>query len=201
MVSQSKDITILQGKTFSMVVQWQTTPLIYKAISGITRAAPPVLTVASHGAPDGWPAAVIGAGGMTQINAKNWPLRASDFKPITSLGASSLSFNDRSSERYTAYTSGGYLVYYTPVSLSGFTARMQIRESVESTTTLLSLTTENSRIALDNTAKTITLTISATDTAALDFSTGVYDLELVSGGGVVTELLNGNVLLDTEVTR
>jgi hypothetical protein len=56
-------------------------------------------------------------------------------------------------------------------------------------------------IALDDTVKTILLTISATDTAALTFLAGVYDLELVSGSGVVTQILKGNITVDTEVTR
>jgi hypothetical protein len=56
-------------------------------------------------------------------------------------------------------------------------------------------------IVLDDTAKTITVTISAADTAAYDFTTGVYDLELVSSGGVVTQLLAGNVTVGSEVTR
>ncbi|MBK7842063.1 MAG: hypothetical protein IPJ49_31200 [Candidatus Obscuribacter sp.] len=41
---------------------------------------------------------------------------------------------------------------------------------------------------VDDATKTITLTISATDTAALTAKKGVADLELVSSGGVVTKL-------------
>jgi hypothetical protein len=88
-----------------------------------------------------------------------------------------------------------------PVSLTGYTARMQVRATLESASTLVELTTANSRIALGGTAGTITLTISATDTAALTAGRGVYDLELVSGSGIVTRLLQGVCTISRNVTR
>jgi hypothetical protein len=88
-----------------------------------------------------------------------------------------------------------------PVSLTGYTARMQVRATLESASTLVELTTANGRIALGGAAGTITLTISATDTAALTSGRGVYDLELVSGSGIVTRLLQGVATISRNVTR
>jgi hypothetical protein len=87
------------------------------------------------------------------------------------------------------------------VNLTGYTARMQVRATLESASTLVELTTANSRIALGGTAGTISLTISATDTAALTSGRGVYDLELVSGSGIVTRLLQGVATISRNVTR
>ncbi len=87
------------------------------------------------------------------------------------------------------------------VNLTGYTARMQVRSTLESATTIVELTTANSRIALGGAAGTITLTISATDTAALTAGRGVYDLELVSGSGIVTRLLQGVATISRNVTR
>ena len=87
------------------------------------------------------------------------------------------------------------------VNLTGYTARLQVREEVESATPFLTLTTENGGIALGGAAGTITLTVTATATAALTASKGVYDLELISGGGVITRLLEGLVVIKKEVTR
>jgi hypothetical protein len=78
---------------------------------------------------------------------------------------------------------------------------MQVRATLESASTLVELTTENSRIALGGTAGTITLTIAAADTAALTSGRGVYDLELVSGAGIVTRLLQGVATISRNVTR
>lgn len=87
------------------------------------------------------------------------------------------------------------------VDLTGYTARMQIRPEASSSTTTLSLTTENSRIALGGSAGTITLTIAATDTAGITAGNYVYDLELVSGAGIVTRLVMGAYTVRPEVTR
>jgi hypothetical protein len=87
------------------------------------------------------------------------------------------------------------------INLTGYTARMQVRATLEAASTLVELTTANSRIALGGTAGTISLTISATDTAALTSGRGVYDLELVSGSGIVTRLLQGVATISRNVTR
>lgn len=88
--------------------------------------------------------------------------------------------------------------------LTGYTARMHIRETVEAANTVITLTTANSRITLGSNAATkgqVTLTISAADTANLVPAIYVYDLELVSGGGVVDRLIEGNFVVKAEVTR
>lgn len=86
------------------------------------------------------------------------------------------------------------------VDLSGYSARMQIRDSVEATGFLHEATTVNGQIVLGGAAGTITFNIDAATTAGFTFETAVYDLELVSGA-VVTRLLQGDVVLSLEVTR
>lgn len=90
-----------------------------------------------------------------------------------------------------------------PVDLTGYTARMQVRETVDSVTSLLELTTENGYITLGGAAGTIRLEVDAVAMAALDFTAGVYDLELASGDATpfVTRLCEGAVTLSPEVTR
>ena len=65
------------------------------------------------------------------------------------------------------------------MDLTGYTARMHIRTEVTDAAVQLACTTDNGRITLQPTLGQITLTISATDTATLQFDAGVYDLELV----------------------
>ena len=86
------------------------------------------------------------------------------------------------------------------VNLTGYTARMQVREDYFSTTTALTLTTENSRIVLGGALGTITLTVPATDMAAMSAGNYVYDLELISGSNV-TRLVQGTFTVNAEVTR
>jgi hypothetical protein len=96
----------------------------------------------------------------------------------------------------------------TPVNITGYTARMKVKRAYSSTSTLLSLTL-SSGLSLGGTAGTITITITAGQTAALpvqvdgairDPLVAVYDLELVSGSGQVTRLLEGNFIITPEVT-
>ena len=89
----------------------------------------------------------------------------------------------------------------TPVDLTGCTARMQVRAKVGASEVLLSLTTENGGIALGGTAGTIELLIDADDTAAIAWTSGVYDLEIVFPGGQVRRLMYGSFTVSLEVTR
>lgn len=86
------------------------------------------------------------------------------------------------------------------VNLTGYTARAKVKASYASSTALLTLTTENGGISLGGVAGTITLSATAATTASLDFFKGVWDLELISSGGLVTRLLQGTCTLSKEAT-
>jgi len=85
--------------------------------------------------------------------------------------------------------------------LTGYTADMQIRQTITSSTILYEASTGNGAIVMGGTAGTITLTIPAATTAAFTWNRGVYDLNLTSPGGVVTRLLQGYAIVSPEVTR
>lgn len=88
-----------------------------------------------------------------------------------------------------------------PVDLTGCTARMQVRSEIESPVVLLALTTEDGGIALGGAAGTVDLYVSDEDTAAITWTAGVYDLEIVHPSGEVTRLIQGSVSVSPEVTR
>lgn len=90
-----------------------------------------------------------------------------------------------------------------PKDLTGYTARMQLRDSVDSNTILHSMTTENGGIAITGVEGKIALFISDTDSTLFDFDEAVYDLELIDSGGSgdVRRLVEGQVTLFDEVTR
>lgn len=90
----------------------------------------------------------------------------------------------------------------TPIDLTGYSARAHIRSMTQSASTLLEMTTVNSRIVLGGGAGTIVLSASAAVTAALAAPVdAVWDLELESGAGTVTRLLAGDVHVSAEVSR
>ena len=87
-----------------------------------------------------------------------------------------------------------------PMNLSGYTAAMQVRETYDSTTALVSLT-NGSGITLGGTAGTIAVLISSTASAAIADGFYSYDLEITSGGGVTDRILQGKFVVTPEVTR
>lgn len=193
------NLTIEQGETFETVVRWEVPPLKYKAISAMAKTAPISITAAGHAIPNGWRAAVVDAVGMTELNAASAPPADEEFRAATVIDANTVEFNEVSAALFKAYKSGGYLAYYTPQDLTGYTARMTVRDRVGGTV-LSTLTSATNEIVLDVAAFTITLTLSPAVTAAFTWTKGVYDLELVSSTGRVTRILSGTVTLSKEVT-
>lgn len=88
------------------------------------------------------------------------------------------------------------------VDLTGYTARMDVRESADSHEPLLRLGTgTGGGITVDGAAGQVTLLIADETSAAWAWRHGVYDLELESPGGEVERLLRGEFVVDREVTR
>ena len=196
----SKDFTIEQGRTFTQLIYWaDEDKIVYKPITGATQTAPVRLTVTGHSLTNGWPVAVTNVKGMTELNAEANAVKDKDYTPTTIIDPDTIELNAINAAGFKAYTSGGYIQYFQPVDLTGYTARMTVKDKVGGTE-LLSLTSANSRVTIDATNKTITLTITAVDTAAITWSKGVYDLEMVSPSNVVTAILTGKVTVTKEVT-
>lgn len=201
MAAVRANLTIYQGETFERIIRWEMSPFVYKAITGITNAAPVVITAVGHGLATGWRTAVASVLGMVEINAKHAPARDSELVQVTVVDVDHVSLNTVNSAGFGVYVSGGYLQYSTPVDLTGYHARMEIKDRVGGTI-LLTLTdqTPDFRIVLDNAAHTITLNINAVDTAALAWQSGVYDLEMISPAGRVTRIFSGKITVNREVT-
>ncbi len=205
-----KDLTIRQGKTFSLQIRWETDPIVFKPITGISLAfGAPRLTVVGHGCPPGWRAAVTRVKSPKQINATNDPLKPSDYHAVTVVDANTVEFNgmaplDDNGNEWPGYTEGGFLQYNTPVDIAGYSARMKIKDKIGGTV-LASTEAGDSplnvlTITLDAANKTITLSIVATATDDFAWTKGVYDLEMVSPTGVVTTILSGKIAVTKEVT-
>ena len=195
------DIEIRRGATFVLPVRWETEPWLYAAIASISLTAPASITSAAHTIPDGWNVAVVDAKGLTQLNAKNNPPKASDMRRATVVSSTVIQFNEISAAAFGKHQAGsGYLAWMTPQSLAGYTARMQIKDRIGGTV-LASLTSlPGGGIVLDDAVKVIEITITAEQSEAFAWTSAVYDLELVSAARKVTALLEGAVSVSGEVT-
>jgi len=87
----------------------------------------------------------------------------------------------------------------TALNLTGYTARMQVREAADSTAYLLNLTS-GTGITLGGTAGSVAVAITSAQSSAIDAGSYAYDLELLSGSQV-TRLLQGAVNVSGNVTR
>lgn len=196
MASPTKlNLKVYQGSTFRETLRWESSEKVYAPITNIAKTAPMVVTAADHGVPQGWRVKINGALGMKEANTGD------NYLTTTSVTQNTVTFNQINALSYTTYTGGGVLEYNQPVNLSGLTARMQIRAKLDDVAVIKELTTLNGGIIINNTAKTIEIYISATDTALFSFQSAVYSLELVSASGEVTQLINGTLTLVREVTR
>lgn len=100
------------------------------------------------------------------------------------------------------------IIYYKdpakkPIKFNGYTARMQVRPSVDSDTIILSLTTENGRIELGTTDGSISLYVDDATMITIPEGIYVYDLELIAPSAdlFVYKILQGNFAVRSEVTR
>lgn len=83
------------------------------------------------------------------------------------------------------------------MNLTGYSSRMQMRSTHDSSTVGLSFTATVSSAAEGK----VQLSATATQTAAIEEGIYVYDLEIESGSGTVTRLMEGKVTVTPEVTR
>lgn len=86
----------------------------------------------------------------------------------------------------------------TAINLTGYSAKLQIKDSKGSVLVAL---TNGAGITLGGSAGTIAVRIDATTTTGFTFSSAKYDLKLTDASGSPTRLLEGVVILDSEVTQ
>ena len=189
---------IYQGSTFQEIYRWESETKVYVPIQAVQKSAPCIITTTiNHNLPPGWRIRVVGAGGIKELNNSG-----ETYHLATSVTENTITLNQVNSLQYTTYTSGGVVEYNQPVPLTSYSARMQIRETVDSDIVLYSTTSAaGGHLSIDLDLKTINIEIPASITQAFEFSTAVYSLELYESGGLVIPFLAGNLTLVPEVTR
>lgn len=195
MTAERIDITIEQGTTFAKTINWYGGGKVVEEIASVTVGCPTTVTVTSHGLPSGTttPVSITDVKGARSLNVKE--------VLATYVDANTFTVDvHTSNEVYVAGT--GCLTYFAPKDLTSWTAAMDIRENIEDTETLVSLTSSPAAgLVLTAATGAIAITITSAVTADLDFSDAVYDLELTDSGGAVTRLVEGGVSFVKEVTR
>ena len=91
---------------------------------------------------------------------------------------------------------------FLPYDLSGFSASMQIRRTIDSPSSQIFLTSSNGGIEMqpNGVENSMRIKMSPQQTSTLT-SDGVYDIEIEDVGGNISRVLRGSVTLSLEVTR
>ena len=196
MAASKLNITIEQGATFSLGFNWYGAGKLCKLIEDLTPGCPTLITITSHGLPSTSPTPVMisHVQGAKRANTDGGMVKA------TYIDANSFYVDaDTVGQDYTANT--GLVTWFAPSDLTGYSARMHIRENIDDVTAIDELTSVGGEITLSPTDGRIEVTIADDVTAAYDFDEAVYDLEVEDSGGATKRLLYGTVTLSKEVTR
>lgn len=101
----------------------------------------------------------------------------------------------------TFYKTITYKIDDVPVDLTGYSSRLQVRQTHYASSTLLDLSSPDDGMTVGGSAGTIDILISPDTTAALSPGNWVYDLEIESSGGIVSRIIEGSFIVSPEVTR
>jgi len=108
---------------------------------------------------------------------------------------------DQGADWYVNFTYYTDTTQTTPVNLTGYTAALQLRSEPYDTTAALSLSSPSSGIVITGATGFIAVHATAAQTAAIQSGYYYYDLEITSAGGIVTRLIQGQILVSPQVTR
>lgn len=87
------------------------------------------------------------------------------------------------------------------VDVTGYSAKFQARETAASATAVIDWTSANGKIAVGTVDGKFTVSVSATDTAAIAAMRGGYEFEVTSGAGAVKTLISGKMTVIAEYAR
>lgn len=180
-------IEIVKGTTYRDILRWASTKCAFKPITGITKAAPTVVTCVGHGLVSGWSATFESVGGMRDINDLKLQAEVIDADTFRIPCLNSLNFK--------AYTTGGVIRYNTPVDLSNFVGRMRIRpnDSAAPLDWIELYSNQNGPgaafpfITLDNAAKTIERLIPISLSDTFEFTSATYTFKMFQFLGTADE--------------
>ena len=176
-----------QGSTVYEILRWESTEIVYKTITDISKSAPVVITAPNHELPEDWRVKVTSVLGMTDIND------TSNYHRVSSVTNDTVTIRDINSLNFKTYTGGGVLEYNKPIGLNGYTGIMRIKAKATDTDVLYEASVANGGIIIDSVNSAIYINIPSTTTATFSFSTAVYSLILTSNNGNVIPFTSGSI--------
>jgi hypothetical protein len=198
MAAPAINLTITKGKTFSFGYLYADDAKTFKNITAMPQLAPVQLTVPGHGIPDGWPVQISGVKQPGELNTGD-----GEYRLATVVDANTIELVNESAYDWRAYSAGGMVVFNTPIDLAGWTCRAQVRDKIGGTLLFSwhSDPAQNPDGLIVLSGASVTFNIDAATTAAMLWSKGTYDAELVDPSGKVFSMVGPSpVTVAGEVT-
>ncbi len=189
-----------QGESFTRDFRWEVEPFIYRPITGVSNSAPCLITCPAHGLLPDQQFSIQGIKGPTVLN-ESVPEKATDWRRATVVDPDTIELNRINSSDFPVYVSGGYIRYRTVVDLTGYSARMEIRDKYTKEV-LYTLSTTLGNLIIDPVLQYVGFRIVEADAVLFTWKKGEFDLELVSPDPIpiVTSLLSGDIYMLRERT-
>ena len=191
------ELDMEQGATFNYTFHWYAGGKFMAPIEDITVGYPTRIKVTAHGLPtiSDTPVILSGISGAEILNSHDLGIDEAIYVDADH-------FDMPQSTVADVWACGtGEVTYHKPSDITGFTARMQIREKWHSTNFIHELTTENGGIVLTVEDASIEITVTPADTSTFTFNKAVYDIEMIAPGGQITRIIEGTITLSKEVTK
>jgi len=197
-----------QGATFTTTFNWYGGGKFMAPIEDICIGYPTRITVTDHLLPSNSDTPVIISGVEPSADNDQASKKRMELLNSTELGIAEVIYVDAnnfdvpiSTVKCNWETGTGEITWHKPTPITGFTARMHIREKWHSTDFIHELTTENGGITLTVEDASIQIDITAADTTAFTFNIAVYDIEMISPTGEITRVVEGTIKLIKEITK
>ena len=190
-------LDMYQGATFSYTFHWYAGGKFMAPIEEIIVGYPTIIKVTAHGLPTNSDTPVILSGivGCEILNSEDLGIEEMAYVDADHFSVPQSTVN----KVWSPVT--GEITYHKPSVITGYTARMQIREKWHSVAFIHELTTENGGITLTVEDASIELAITPVITAGFTFSNAVYDIEMIAPGGEITRIIEGTIMNHKEVTK
>ena len=187
-------IALTAGASLDVAIRQEQTTLAFKAITGMSQTAPLRVTAAGHGLPNGWRAGVQNAKGSTAFNVPWNRVRDADLQRVKVVDADTIEFPAINASGWSAWTSGGELVFYPPLDLSIYTAADLIVTnpySGDETT----FTRAAGKLEIDTATASVWLRLTAADTAIFYDGIWPFNILLARVDGADNASPHGSVFL------
>lgn len=191
------ELDMEQGATFNYTFHWYAGGRFMAPIEDITVGYPTRIKVTAHGLPtiSDTPVIISGVDGADILNSEGTGIEEAIYVDADHFDMPQSTVAD------TWKCGTGEITYHKPSDITGFTARMQIREKWHSLDFIEELTTENGGIVLTVEDASIEITLLPAVTALYTFRQAVYDIEMIDPNGSITRIIEGTITLSKEVTK